>query len=211
MDSEGRDIERALALAFRATPAEVRAILLTHWHNDHAAGARAIQQQSGARVYYHAGDQQELTRATASGGARGWLAERVPERGPLVLLKGLLGEAVPRAVAADRLIADGDTIEGEFEVIGTPGHTAGHVSFFHGPERMLFAGDALAVIDGRVRFMARPVTLDLPEARRSMMRCLDRPIEHLCPGHRMPLSKAQTPCREMLERLQGDAPWPLFG
>ncbi len=212
MDSEGRDIERALARAFHARPQDVRAILLTHWHNDHAAGARAIQEKSGAKVYYHAGDQKELARTTASRGVRGWLAERVPELGPLVLLKGLLGEAVPRAVAADRLTSDGDTVEGDFEVIGTPGHTPGHVSFFYGPERILFAGDALAVIGSRVRFMSRPVTLDLTEARRSMVRCLERPIEHLCPGHRMPLSvEAQARCRKMLEQLHRDGPWPFFG
>ncbi len=212
MDSEGRDIERALARAFRAAPADVRAILLTHWHNDHAAGARAIQEKSSAKIYYHAGDQAELTRTTASRGVRGWLAERVPELGPLVLLKGLLGEAVPRAVAAHRLISDGDTVEGDFAAICTPGHTPGHVSFFYGPERILFAGDALAVIGSRVRFMSRPVTLDLTEARRSMVRCLERPIEHLCPGHRMPLS-TDVPgrCSELLERLKTEAPWPLFG
>ena len=72
----------------------------------------------------------------------------MPELGPLVLLKGLLGEAVPRAVAATRLVHDGEQIEDEFDVIESPGHTPGHVSFFYRPERILFAGDALAVIDG---------------------------------------------------------------
>ena len=52
----------------------------------------------------------------------------------------------------------------------TPGHTPGHVSFYYAPERALFAGDALAVIGDRVRFMARPVTPDLAAARASMRR-----------------------------------------
>ena len=51
MDSEGADVEFALARAFGARASDVRAILLTHWHNDHAAGARAIQERSAARVY----------------------------------------------------------------------------------------------------------------------------------------------------------------
>jgi len=212
MDSTGGDVREALTCAFGARPEDVRAILLTHWHNDHAAGARAVQERSSAKVYYHAGDRPELTRATASTGARGWLARRVPELGPLVLLKGLLGEATARAVAADRSITDGERIEDDFEVIETSGHTRGHVSFYYAPERTLFAGDALAVIDGRVRFMSRPVTLDLSAARQSMMKCLERPIDHLCPGHRMPLS-AEVParCGEMIERLKTNASWPLFG
>jgi hypothetical protein len=51
-----------------------------------------------------------------------------------------------------------------------------------GPERALFGGDALAVIDGRIRFMPRPVTLDLDAARRSMQRCLNPRSE--CPLER---------------------------
>jgi glyoxylase-like metal-dependent hydrolase (beta-lactamase superfamily II) len=211
MDSEGRDVEAALARAFDARLSDVRAVLLTHWHNDHAAGARAVQER-GARVHYHAGDADRLTRASASRGVRGWMAGQVPELGPLVLFKGLLGEATPRAVAADRLIEGGDTVEGEFEVVETPGHTPGHVSFFYAPERILFAGDALAVIDGHVRFMSRLVTPDLDAARRSMMRCLERTIDHVCPGHRMPLSEdAAARCANMLERLRAGAPWPLLG
>jgi glyoxylase-like metal-dependent hydrolase (beta-lactamase superfamily II) len=211
MDSEGRDVEVAVATAFGAKLSDVRAVLLTHWHNDHAAGARAVQEQ-GAKVYYHAGDEAPLTRASARRGVRGWVAGHVPELGPLVLFKGLLGEAAPRAVAADRLVRDGEVLEHDFEVIETPGHTPGHVSFFYAPERVLFAGDALAVIDGHIRFMSRPVTPDEGAARRSMTRCLERAIDHVCPGHRMPLSSdAQTRCTEMLERLRAGAPWPLLG
>lgn len=212
MDSTGRDVEQALARAFDAKVEDVSSVLLTHWHNDHTAGARHVQERAGAKVYYHVGDQPELTRATATRGIRGWLAQRVPELGPLVLFKGLLGEATPRAVAADVLVRDGDRIDDDFDVIETPGHTRGHVCFYYRPERMLFAGDALAVIRGRVRFMARPVTPDVPAARRSMEKCLDLPIDHVCPGHRMALSvDAGARCREMLERLRAGCVWPLFG
>lgn len=212
MDSSGRDLEVALSRAFRATPADVKSVLLTHWHNDHAAGARAIQERAGARVYYHLGDEPELTRATASRGARGWLSERVPELGPLVLLKGLLGEATPRAIAADHPVTDGDMIDDCFEVIETPGHTPGHLSYYYRPERILFAGDALAVIGNRVRFMARPVTPNLLLARVSMLKCLTRPIDHLCPGHRRPLSEqVDARCDEMRRRLAARTSWPLLG
>ena len=212
MDSSGRDVEHALAVAFRAEPRDVQAILLTHWHNDHAAGARAIAERSDAAVYYHAGDRAALTGESARGGVRGSLARWIPELGPLILFKGLLGEATPNPVAAHRLVEDGDLLTGGFEVLATPGHTPGHLSFYFAPEAMLFAGDALAVVDDEVRFMARSVTPDRLAARESMLRCLERPLDHLCPGHRMPLSTATASrCEAMRKRLLANADWPVFG
>lgn len=211
MDSSGAD---ALALlAAMGRPAEaVRAVLLTHWHNDHAAGARAVREQTGCAVRYHPADQPWLSRSTARGGLRGHLARSIPEWGIGVLLIGLLGEAVPEAVQATAYLEDGQVVEGGFEVIATPGHTPGHASFYYPPERALFAGDALAVIGGRVRFMARPVTMDLAEARRSMDRCLAKDVRVLCPGHREPLTAGvEAECDRMRRHLAAGGRWPLLG
>jgi glyoxylase-like metal-dependent hydrolase (beta-lactamase superfamily II) len=211
MDSTGADI-RALLAAMGRAEGSVRAVLLTHWHNDHAAGARITQERSRCAVYYHAGDEPWLSRKTARGGIRGWIARRVPEWGVGVLLIGLLGEAVPEAVAATEYVRDGQLLFGAFEVIETPGHTPGHASYYYRPERALFAGDALAVIGGRVRFMARPVTLDLEAARRSMSRCLCRDIGVLCPGHREPLTaRVGQACGRMRRYLAVGGRWPLLG
>ncbi len=211
MDSTGADIQALLA-AMGQPEKSVKAILLTHWHNDHAAGARAIQGRSDCPVYYHAHDQPWLSRAAARGGLRGWIAKRVPEWGVGVLLIGLLGEAVPEAVQAAEYLKDGQIVAGSFEVVETPGHTPGHASFYYRPERVLFAGDALAVIGGRVRFMARPVTLDVPAARRSMERCLSLDIQVLCPGHREPLTHGvAVECDRMRRYLAERGRWPFLG
>jgi glyoxylase-like metal-dependent hydrolase (beta-lactamase superfamily II) len=211
MDSTGADIQALLA-AMGQSEKSVKAVLLTHWHNDHAAGARAIQRRSGCSVYYHADERPWLSRAAARGGLRGWIAKRVPEWGVGVLLIGLLGEAVPEAVQAADYLKDGQIVAGGFEVVETPGHTPGHASFYYRPERVLFAGDALAVIGGRVRFMARPVTLDVPTARRSMERCLALDIQLLCPGHREPLTHGvAVECDRMRRYLFNGGRWPLLG
>lgn len=211
MDSTGADVS-ALLRTMGASEQSVRTILLTHWHNDHAAGAQATQQRCGCAVHYHVGDAPWLSREKARGGLRGWLAKRIPEWGIGVLFIGLLGEAVPQAVAATEHVRDGQVIAGAFEVIETPGHTPGHLSFYYRPERALFAGDALAVIGRRVRFMARPVTMDLERARASMERCLARDIGILCPGHREPLSEqVEQRCEDMRRYLAAGGSWPLFG
>ena len=210
MDSDAADVHVGLR-ALNAGVEDVRAILLTHWHNDHAAGAHAMHVASGAPVYYDKGDEAYFTGAAGATGVRRWLSEWVPEMGVLVLLKGLLGEATPRAVAAQRLVQDADVLLDQFEVVSPPGHTAGHVSYFYRPERALFAGDALAVIDGGIRFMARPVTLDIDAARRSLERCLALRPQIVCPGHREPLAAAEAACQSMRTYLAQGGKWPLLG
>ena len=210
MDSDGADVHAGLR-ALDAEVTEVRAILLTHWHNDHSAGAQAIHQLTGAPVYYHRGDEPQFTGTAGATGVRRWLSDRIPEVGLLVLFKGLLGESAPRPVEAQHHVQDGAVLLNDFEVVATPGHTAGHVSYFYRPERALFAGDALAVIDGRIRFMARPVTLDLVAARRSLEKCLALRPRIVCPGHREPLVDAEEACDAMRAHLSDGGRWPLLG
>jgi glyoxylase-like metal-dependent hydrolase (beta-lactamase superfamily II) len=115
-------------------------------------------------------------------------------------------------VQAAEYLKNGQIVAGGFEVVETPGHTPGHASFYYKPERVLFAGDALAVIGGRVRFMARPVTLDVPAARRSMERCLSLDVHVLCPGHREPLTDdVEAECDRMRRYLSEGGRWPFLG
>lgn len=211
MDSTGADVQ-ALLTAMGEPLTAVRAILISHWHNDHAAGAKVTKQASGCRVFFDAAEAPWLSRQTAKLGWRNWLAKRMPEWGPGILMIGLLGEAVPEAVEATDHVEDGQVILDDFQVISTPGHTPGHTSFYYRPEQTLFAGDALAHINGRVRFMARPVTPDLAEARRSMEKCLALDIATLCPGHQRPLTNnVPAACAQMREYLAAGGRWPLFG
>jgi glyoxylase-like metal-dependent hydrolase (beta-lactamase superfamily II) len=160
----------------------------------------------------HHRDEPYFTGRTGATGARRWLSDRIPELSVLVLVKGLLGEATPRAVAAHRLVRDAEVLLDDFQVVATPGHTPGHVSYFYRPERTLFAGDALAVIDGRIRFMARPVTLDVQAAHRSLETCLALQPQIVCPGHREPLaSNADVACEAMRDYLVAGGKWPRLG
>jgi glyoxylase-like metal-dependent hydrolase (beta-lactamase superfamily II) len=211
MSSEARDVEGALRFV-AAEFDEVRAILLTHWHSDHSAGAARTALQSGASVYHHALEAEYLA---APARPRRWserLSAVIPEWGPFVIAKGLLNDGPPCAVRATHLVEDGQLLLGEFVVVHTPGHTPGHVSYWHRPSAALFAGDALAVVRDEVRLMARSVTPDLPRARDSVLRLLGLEVDLLCPGHRRPLvSGVGASFEKLRQRLDAEPRWPLFG
>lgn len=209
IDPAGADMEAGIqALGGRVE--DVRAILLTHWHNDHSAGAPRLRQRSGAKVHYHPAGRDRFTRRSRSRGLRGWLARRVPDHGPLAPLQGLLDAAPPAPIEADVLVREGDLVAGAFRVLETPGHEAGHVAYLLEPEGVLFAGDAVAVAGDHPTYMSRFLTGDVEAARRSMRRCLELAPRALCPGHRHPLVDAP---RQVFARALDDLarPWPIVG
>jgi len=211
MDSDAADFLQGLK-AVGIPPHRLRVILLTHWHNDHSAGAAFLKREFSVPVYYNTGDMPFFTRKTAAQGIRAWIGKRVPEEGVLVLLRGLLEDAAPEAVTANRLVTDGEILEGAFRVLVTPGHTSGHVAYMHEPTRTLFCGDALAVVANRLRLMARPVTPDLPSARSSALRCLREGARIVCPGHRAPLTEnVGEECKRLHDYLETEGRWPLLG
>ena len=122
--------------AIGKSPADVTHILLTHVHSDHAGGASALVQATGADVAVHA-DEAELAEAG-----------RTPTMNPATFGGRLLnrlasGRFEPVAVA--RRLVDGDVLDvgGGLRIVHTPGHSPGHVSLLHEPTRVLITGDAL--------------------------------------------------------------------
>jgi glyoxylase-like metal-dependent hydrolase (beta-lactamase superfamily II) len=104
----------------------VKAIVITHAHIDHIAGAQKLKVATGAPVYLNANDE-ELYDDIAVQAA--WLGMPVPER-----------------TAIDVQPRDGDTLQlgrCQFQVLHTPGHTQGSISLFLPTEQKLIAGDTL--------------------------------------------------------------------
>lgn len=125
-------------------PEEIRHILVTHCHPDHAGSLAALKQATDAITYAHPLDAAEI-RAGA-------VAKRLiptPRLLQRILYWLFIRNSSPTYPAAsiDREIKDGDllSIAGGLRVIHAPGHSAGQVVFFwpqHGG--VLFAADACA-------------------------------------------------------------------
>lgn len=114
---------RAAVLAALAPGARVVAILVTHAHRDHSAGARALQAQVGAPILGF--------------GAR-------PASAADVGLSG--GEGIDADFAPDRRLADGEVVAGgrwRLEAVHTPGHLTDHLCFAWAEGGALFSGDTV--------------------------------------------------------------------
>lgn len=209
MSSHGDDVILALRELGRGA-ADVAGCILTHWHNDHSAGSRYLQQYTGCDVFMSASEGVIMCRPLNNSWA-GRLSRVIPEEGPLVLFKGLLNGGPGVRLEQFKEVRDRDVLFGRLRIVATPGHTAGHLAVYDENTRTLFCGDALAVVQGEVRRMARPVTENLVEAAASIDRLLELDVEFLCPGHREPIVDARKALVRFREDLRRSSRWPLLG
>jgi hydroxyacylglutathione hydrolase len=122
----GGDIERILAVA-RKADLTIEKVLLTHGHVDHAAAAGELAQQLGVNI--EGPHEDDL-----------FLIQKLPQQ---ALTYGFPPVA---AFVPDRWLHQGDTVtfgKQTLEVLHCPGHTPGHVVFFHRPTKLAVVGDVL--------------------------------------------------------------------
>ena len=115
--------------AIGAAPADVRRVVVTHAHVDHAGGLAALVGQSGAEVLAHEREGVYLRDGRTPRMRRGR-----PRSFP--------------AVTVGEEFLDGSLLPGGLRVVHTPGHTPGHVSLLHEPTGVLVTGDALFNVRG---------------------------------------------------------------
>lgn len=79
-------------------------------------------------------------------------------------------------------VDDGDVIRG-LRVITTPGHTRGHISLFQETRRVLFVGDVVGNMAGRVVLAPEQFTADQEEAARSLRKLAALSFDRLIFSH----------------------------
>ena len=132
--------------------ADVRAVLLTHIHLDHAgATGSLLRENPDIAVYVHErGAPHMIDPSKLLASAERLYGDRMDE---------LWGPFLPVPEANVRMLAGGERIEAAdrtFEVAYTPGHAWHHVSFLERASGIAFTGDVAGVRTGRTLFVMPP-------------------------------------------------------
>jgi len=177
-------LRRAIA-SLGHEPDDLRRIVITHGHPDHAGSAREFA-AAGVPILIHPADGSRLATTWRQVLSR-------PSRG------GVFSAMTPEPPSFEP-IEDGDVLPmlGGLRVVHTPGHTPGSVCLYGARDKVLFVGDALQRRFGRVHFASALYSDDYAAARHSVKRLAQLDVETVVFSHFAALQEGAT---EILARL----------
>jgi hydroxyacylglutathione hydrolase len=192
IDSGTRIDTGRIVRALRGHKRAIKAHALTHAHPDHLGSSHAVCQTFDVPFWVSPDD-------TAAAEEPRLIADAMAARAPFAALKpaarllagAYLASQVPRGHPVDRGLQAGDQVAG-FEVMATPGHTAGHVSFWRESDRTLILGDVLNGMNliTTIPGLHEPVGIFTPDPernRQSAKRLGELEPALVCFGHGPPL------------------------
>ena len=184
--------------------ARPQAIILTHGHFDHAGSAGPLADLWQVPVYGHA---LEIPFVT---GQKHYPPFNFAPPGFFTKLARVFPTSTVDLGSRVRPF-EAEPLPG-WQMVDTPGHTPGHVSFFREAGRVLIAGDAVTTMDldsfwatiTKRKQVCRPpvpATHDWPGARASVQRLAQLRPDVIAAGHGAPISSAADQLQALAENF----------
>lgn len=146
---------------------DIKRIILTHSHDDHAGGAAKVIELAGSpQVMAHEEDKRFFESGTNPPRDLSYFAGKffrfMPEGGftPFKISSALTdGEILP--------------IAGGIQVVHTPGHTPGHISLLHRPSETLITGDSVFNFGFKLAWSLSAFCTSFNQSKETALRFLD--------------------------------------
>ena len=153
---------------------DVSMIVITHFHIDHVGSLKKMQEATGARVAVG-----EFDADIVAG-------KKSPPRPKNLMFRAFSSIIKPAAVQPNLMLKDGDKVGG-LTVILTAGHSEGSISLLDTRRKVMFVGDALRFVDGKLAESPGQFNLDSAKARETIGKISTFDFEVMLGGHGDPL------------------------
>ena len=155
-------------------PADVKTIILTHFHVDHIGSAYELKKLTRAKLAVHIEDADFVS------------GKKSMPRPKNIFFRAASSFIKPAPAEVDVLLNNGDNIGG-LTVIHVPGHTPGSIALLDEEKRVLFAGDTLRYDGKRVSGAPEEFTFDPNKVKESIRKIAAYNFDVMLPGHGEPL------------------------
>ena len=166
LKSAPKKIEAAIT-SLKQDMSDVKKILFTHSHDDHAGGAAKVIEFIGSpEVISHEEEKDFLERG-----------ENPPQ--DYSYFAGKLFRFMPPSrftpITVTKTVRDGENLDiaGGLQVVHTPGHTPGHVSLLHLPSGTLITGDSVFNFGFKRAWSLSAFCTNFEQSKKTALRFLD--------------------------------------
>lgn len=167
---------------------ELTHVLITHQDHDHMGAAFTLKQEypqvqiiaSKEEAPYISGKLKSL-RLEQAEALQMYLPEEHKQFGLQFI--NVLQQVQP--VSVDLVVDDGDTFDwcGGCTILGTPGHTPGHISIYLNESNIMITGDAAALENNNLVIANPQYTLDIKKAEASLQKIMSYNAEEIICYH----------------------------